>query len=314
MNGRFTYDSVILQALEDAAADGMQIAVLSLGAPATWGPLDRGATCDETGTRACDWRADAVEYAAQLGLAVVVSAGNDGDIANKYPGYSSINSPGSAPSAITVGSTTNSHIWYQSVRVGGTRYDAMFGDGPRPADPLNGVLRDVSNCRTTASRVPRLRTDHSAAQSRLFNAAIAPLISKIQNAQKAGAIGVIIYQGPDIQGVFRMQDLEETGIPAVIVGNRSGVALKARNGSTVTLDPAYIENATSEFDTVAFSSSRGPSIRENAIKPEVVAVGRIYMLRHSASIRTATCMTPRASRSRRAAVLPRLWLPERLRW
>jgi minor extracellular serine protease Vpr len=273
VNGRYTYDSVILQALEDAAADGMNVAVLSLGAPATWGPLDRGAVCDETGTRACDWRADAVEFAAQLGLAVVVSAGNDGDIATRYPGYSSVNSPGSAPSAITVGSTTNRHIWYQSVRVAGTRYDAIFGDGPRPAAPLTAPLRDVATLQDNGLACSPLTNGSLDGAIALIQRGDCTLISKVQNAQRAGAIAVIIYQGADIQGVFKMQDMEETGIPAVIVGNRSGVALKARNGGTVTLDPVYIETATNEFDTMAFSSSRGPSIRENAIKPELVAVG-----------------------------------------
>ena len=37
MNGKFTYDDVILQALEDASADGMDVAILSLGAPGAVG-------------------------------------------------------------------------------------------------------------------------------------------------------------------------------------------------------------------------------------------------------------------------------------
>ena len=97
VNGQYTYDNVIIQALEDAASDGMHIAVLSLGAPAVWGPLDRGATCQFEGTRPCDWRANAVENAAQAGLVVVVSAGNDGDSATRYPGYSSVATPGNRP-------------------------------------------------------------------------------------------------------------------------------------------------------------------------------------------------------------------------
>ena len=273
VNGRFTYDDVILQALEDAAADGMNIAVLSLGAPATWGPLDRGAVCDNTGATPCDWRADAVEYAAQLGMAVVVSAGNDGDIANKYPGYSSVNTPGSAPSAITVGSTTNSHIWYQSVRVGGTRYDALFGDGPRPDAAITAPLRDVATVQDNGFACSPLSNGSLNGAIALIQRGDCTLVAKVLNAQRAGAIAAIIYQGPNVQGVFKMQQMEETGIPAMIVGNRSGTALKGQNGNPVTLDPALVEVETSEFDTVAFSSSRGPSIRENAIKPEVVAVG-----------------------------------------
>ena len=88
---------------------------------------------------------------------------------------------------------------------------------------------------------------------------------------------MIIYQSANIQGVFKMDTLQETGIPAVLVGNASGTTLKNYAADTpngnVTLDPAIYETQTNEFDTIAFFSSRGPSIRQNAIKPEMVAVG-----------------------------------------
>jgi len=52
----YTDDAAIAQALEDALADGMDIAVLSLGSPAFSGPLDQGrfAAC-RRGLRAM-WR------------------------------------------------------------------------------------------------------------------------------------------------------------------------------------------------------------------------------------------------------------------
>ena len=49
----------------------------------------------------------------------------------------------------------------------------------------------------------------------------------------------------------------------------------------MTLDTALVER-NAEFDTVAYFSSLGPSIGENAIKPEVVAVGTdLYMATQS---------------------------------
>jgi hypothetical protein len=103
------------------------------------------------------------------------------------------------------------------------------------------------------------------------------LALKVQHAQRAGAAGVIIYQAGGTDGVFRMRGLEETGIPAVLTGNRNGVALlnyiNSNAGATVTLDPALTSVTTSDFNSVAFFSSRGPSIRENGLKPELVAVG-----------------------------------------
>ncbi len=80
--------STVIAAIEFAVKNrkalGIQIINLSLGhpitAPAKFDPLVK-----------------AVESAVRSGVTVVVAAGNDG------PGYGSINSPGNAPSAITVG-------------------------------------------------------------------------------------------------------------------------------------------------------------------------------------------------------------------
>lgn len=277
VNGQYTYDDVLIKALEDAYTDGMDIAVFSLGAPAVWGPRDRGTTCNESGSTPCDWRASAIEAAAQRGLTVVVSAGNDGDFATQYPAYNSIQTPGTAPSAITVGATTNAHILYQSVQFpGSNKLAALFGDGPRPETPLTAPLRDVPSSTVTGACSPLPDGSLNGAIALIERGDCAPL-TKIQNAQRAGAVGVIVYQQQGFQGVFRMAGLEESSIPAVIVGNNSGVSLKnyasrTPNGA-VTLDPAINEVLTNEYDTMAFVSSRGPSTRENAIKPELVAVG-----------------------------------------
>ena len=103
-------------------------------------------------------------------------------------------------------------------------------------------------------------------------------LTKVQNVQRAGAIGVIIYQSEaNANGTFPIRGLEETAIPAGLIGNQSGVALKnyisRESGATATLDPNYKSTPTQEFDTVAVFSSRGPAIRTDAIKPELLAVG-----------------------------------------
>ena len=214
VNGTYTYDSVIIQALEDALTDGMDVAVLSLGAPAVWGPLDRGATCQNSGATPCDWRASAIETAAQRGLTIVVSAGNTGDYATEYPGYSSVETPGSAPSAITVGATTNSHILYQSVQIpGSAKMPALFGDGPRPASPLTAPLKDVARLQDNGKACSGLTNGTLDGSIALIERGDCTFLTKIQNAQRAGAVGVIIYQGPNIQGVFRMSGQQELEFP-----------------------------------------------------------------------------------------------------
>src|SRR5215831_5590981 len=96
----YTYDDVVEQAMEDALADGMDVVTLSLneGDIADFGPLDGQAACNEA---VCDVRAQGVENAIKLGLTVVTSAGNAGDHGQKFPTRTSIDTPGTAPSALT---------------------------------------------------------------------------------------------------------------------------------------------------------------------------------------------------------------------
>ena len=89
----FTTDDVIIQALEDAVNDGMDIVSFSSGGPAFTGPLDTGATCGVGLGQPCDLSAQAFENAAKAGIVIVVAAGNEGSEGNNYPTFSSISSP-----------------------------------------------------------------------------------------------------------------------------------------------------------------------------------------------------------------------------
>jgi minor extracellular serine protease Vpr len=276
-----TFEDALVKALDDAFNDQMDVVSVALGSQPLYSILDRGRTCGREGTQPCDWRADAIENATKSRMAVVVSAGNDGDLGSKYP-YNSITTPGIAPSAITVGATTNLHIYYNSVRVpdGPTslrRINALFGNGPRPGSPLSAPLRDVA----------RLGNDGlacTALPNGSLNGAIALILrgdcsrdTKVNNAQKAGAVGVIMYQWEGSESPIVMRDLSLTAIPAVMIGNRNGLLLKdlaaVRPDVRVTLDPQLeITQLPNDADLVAFFSSQGPS-HDLAIKPELVAVG-----------------------------------------
>ena len=100
----YTYGSVIIQALEDAFVDGMDIVSLSLGGPAVYGPLDKGAVCSDPSfpvdpNYICDIRADAVQNAVTRGMLVVAAAGNDADLGVNWPMLNTIGTPGTAPAA-----------------------------------------------------------------------------------------------------------------------------------------------------------------------------------------------------------------------
>ena len=63
----FTTDDVIIQALEDAMNDGMDIVSFSSGGPAFTGPLDSGAACGVGPGQPCDVSAQAFENAVKAG-------------------------------------------------------------------------------------------------------------------------------------------------------------------------------------------------------------------------------------------------------
>jgi uncharacterized protein (TIGR03437 family) len=273
--------AAVMQALEDALSDGMDVVTLSLneGVPVQYGPLDVDSSPPPNGCGgACDVFAQAVENAVANGMVVVAAAGNDGASGLQPVTLGSIHTPGDAPSAITVGASTNSHSLYQAVRTGSQSYNALFDDGPRIAKPISGKLVDVTQLGDNGLACSALPANSLAGSIALVQRGTCVFSDKINNAQNAGAIGVIIYQQSGVNTIYSGLGAQDTGIPAVMVGYTDGVALKNNSGSTVTLDPAWTE-VNSAPDQVAPYSSRGPgpglygTPPTYVIKPDLVAVG-----------------------------------------
>jgi uncharacterized protein (TIGR03437 family) len=278
-----TFDNVIIRALEDALADGMDIAVLSLGTPALWRPSDRGNTCDLSGSNPCDPRADAVENAVRRGLLVVVSAGNDGDLGVYAPAFNTIHSPGTAPSALTVGATTNSQIYTETFRMTGPgvpgslqQVDALLGSGPRPQGILRAPVKNVAGIAEDGKACRPLSRGSLTGSIALIERGDCLVSLKVKHAQEAGAVAVLIDRVDNSDFLFVITGLAETGIPTMMIGNTAGRALReflaANPDREGGMDPT-LRAVTQDPDIVAFFSSYGPSIQDGAIKPEVVAPG-----------------------------------------
>ena len=284
----FSNDAAVIQALEDALADGMDVVTLSLneGDPAGFGPLDIDLDPNSCGGQ-CDVRAQAVENAVAQGLVVVASAGNDGNAGTLGATLNTIHTPGTAPHAITVGASTNAHVLSQSVHLTGANAPsnlqniaARFGDGPHVASPLSGRVVDITQLQNDGQACSALPAGSLNGAIALVEQGTCIFANKIVNAENAGAKGVIIYRTSGSDHIFGVQN---TGIPAVMIGNRDGLALKAfadsNPGANVSLDPALTAPVSSAPDTVAPFSSRGPAIGITAvtqtfdIKPELVAPG-----------------------------------------
>lgn len=287
-----TYTSAVAPALDDAIADGMDIAVLSFGRPAEWAPLDRGRTCELEAGRPCDPLADAVETASRRML-VVVAAGNDGDIgANSAFAFNSVHTPANAPSALAVGATTNAQRYRIAVTVEGDGVPAalapmqgLFGQGNRLAAPLRAPLRDAATILdegVACSPLPAGSLAGSIAIVQRGTAANACTYgTKVINAQRAGAVAVLVEQRDGVDSLVLMGGLREAGIPALMIGSSAGKALREflRTNPDREATIAAVPSAFPfEQNFAAYFSSLGPSIDNGAIKPEVVAVGYpLYM-------------------------------------
>jgi len=285
--------TAINAALEDAVADGMDIVTLSLGEGnmPDYGPLDVDPSCSLSGTvaAACDIYAQMVASAVSAGLVVVASAGNDGNLGTLPHTLSSVHTPGTVPSAITVGASYNSHVLYQSVTIAPNpltnvleSVQALYSDGPQLALPQLPVV-DVATLQNNGLACSAL-TGSLAGGIALIQRGGCPFSDKILNAQNAGASGVIFYMQAGTQPILSPTGTGDTGIPAVMIGYSDGVNLKnliaSNSGVKAALNPAFTP-VTNPPNSIWPSSSRGPSIgsftpspyQTFVIKPELVAVG-----------------------------------------
>jgi minor extracellular serine protease Vpr len=269
-----TFYSVLAKAMDDAYTDGMDIVTLSLGEgdPSIFGPADTDTACGTDSI--CDVRAQMVENAVAKGLTVICSAGNSGDYGLQFPMLNSIHTPGTAPSAITVGATTNRHIWYASLKPqGGTAVKAIFGNGPKLSAAFTAQLKDVTATGNDGLACTTLAAGSLTGYIALIQRGTCAFSDKAAFAVAAGAVAVVIYQSSGNDYPFEIKDAN-FGVPIAMVGYTDGVSLKTAASSTpnVTLDPA-LAPVDATYNTVWDSSSRGPAIGTLGIKPEIAAVG-----------------------------------------
>jgi minor extracellular serine protease Vpr len=288
----FSSDDVIIMAFEDAMHDGMDIVSLSTGGPAFSGALDSGAACGNPAGVPCDPLAQAAENAAKAGMTVVVAAGNSGGDGNITPTFNTISSPADAPSAIAVGATTNGHFFIETVKVPGSgvpsnlqQIGAQFGDGFTPAGPVTAPLRDVTRFGDSGFACGALPAGSMNGAFALIKRGNCNFIDKLTNAQQAGALGVIFYMATSASPI-PPGGLAGTTIPAVMVANSDGVALKSFVDTNVnhaaSIDPTPFEVSSPDFDLLTFFSSLGPATGDGGLKPELVAVGTdMYMAAQS---------------------------------
>ena len=284
-----TSDDIIIQAMDDAYQDGMDVMSLSSGEPAFSGPLDTGAVCGNDAGVACDLVAQTVETLSGKGVVIVTAAGNEGNdgVSSRLPGFNTIGSPGTAPSAIAVGAATNSHSFGEVVGVAGSgvpstvqNIPATPGDALVPTGAVTGRLVDVRSVGNDGYACSTLPAGSLAGAIVLIKRDNCDFSVKGSNAEDAGAMAIIFYMS-DSSAVIPPGGLSAVAIPAAMISNASGTALiswaAANPSSQATLDPAGIEQSATPNQVTIFSSL-GPAAGTAALKPDLLGIGEnLYM-------------------------------------
>ncbi|MBF8305294.1 MAG: peptidase and subtilisin, kexin, sedolisin [Acidobacteria bacterium] len=258
--------AAIVKAIDDAVRDGMHVINLSLGAPTNNPP-----------TR--DPLALALAGAVEMGVTVVVAAGNEG------PGTGTIASPGISPAAITVGATTSSRFFANPLTLTAptppppelATIGALLGNGPRlTATAGPAQLVDVQRLDSTGAACSPLPAETLLGRMALIRRGECNFSTKIRNAFAAGAIAAILYNNLPGQPPILMDVESATQIPSAMIGNSEGVALKqflAASGGIVQASLGAERRAIpTRPNEVTDFSSRGPST-DFGIKPDLSATG-----------------------------------------
>jgi len=268
--------SVVVEAIDwatdpngdDDVSDRLDVINMSLGSPF-------GLSYD----------ADAVasDNASATGMIVVASAGNSGDT------FFIHGSPAASNSAISTAASVDSGIPGVLVDVSAPapiagNYPAVASaftnpslpNPPNPNGESANIVLAIDNAAPTSDGCTAFTNGAAMAGNiALVDRGTCSFFIKIQNAQAAGAIGVIVVNNVTGDPLPTTMGSPVTGtpitIPSVMISQPSGALIKAQLGGTVA---ATLQVANSG-DTLASFSSRGAvgTGDSTAVKPDISAPG-----------------------------------------
>ncbi len=254
----------ILNAVDAAIADGMDVLNLSLG----------GGFHGKN-----DLLANGLDNAVDAGVDVAVAAGNSG------PGADTVESPGRAPKVITVGASTNQHFVGQPFTYpsgGGMTIGAAVGDfPPLPTDTYTLFDTHSDGCTSISSE--------AAGDLAIVDRGICTFSTKVRNAIAVGAVGVVVINNVAGDPIPMAKDgLGGDDLPAVMIGLDEGAALRASGATTASAVETFSEFITPNADILASFSSQGPTTVDLAVKPDLTSVG-VNVLSSISCVDAPTC-------------------------
>ena len=241
---------VVVDAINQAVIDGMDVINMSLGSP--FGSADNP-------------DAVATDNASLAGVTVVASAGNSG------PSAFITGSPASASRAISVAALdAQASFPGASIDVGAGLSGINANNGPLPVGPANVhvLLADSTHIALGCSA-----GDYASVVPGEIVVTKRGTCARVDRAtfgQAAGASAVIMVNNasdlPPFEGT-----IPGVTIPFIGLSSSTEAAMIAANGTSHTIVAAAISNPS--YKKVASFSSGGPRDYDNALKPDVTAPG-----------------------------------------
>lgn len=244
----------ILQAMNDAVQDGMDVLNFSFGSV--------GLTAVRN-----DILAQAIERLAKSGVIVVQSAGNSG------PDVVTVDGAAASPWMIAAGSSDNDRfLTSPAVVAGQATYSAVPGSNTYQAAPVTGPLFDVAAVDPSGLACGPMPPDSLKGFIAFIFRGTCPFEDKINNAAQAGAVAALIYTQSTQPDPITMAAGSAT-LPATMLSFADGNSLKTRlsAGETVRATLRFWA-VPQQWQAVSGFSSRGPSVEYN-IKPDLLAIG-----------------------------------------
>lgn len=254
-SGTAPRSDVIIRAIEDAVNDGMKVINMSLG-------FDVPIRLED------DAVARAIQRAAEAGVVVVKSAGNEG------PGPNTTSSPAPSPYMISVGASANERTLSATATVADARYLALPAIGAIPSEPLRAPMVDVATLAENGLACDPLPEGSLRQKIALIERGTCLFADKLGNAERAGAAAALLFT--DDREVDTWSG--SITLPALMIGREDGLRVKALLAETPGLEAALRFQGSSfpsDPNRVAGFSSRGPSYY-NGISPDLVAVGQNF--------------------------------------
>jgi minor extracellular serine protease Vpr len=268
----------IAAAFESAVRDGMDVINFSGGGAET--------------EPANDAMIDVIHNVALAGVVPVISAGNDRD----EFGLGTVGSPGTAPDAVTVAATSNTHVFSPVLAVrapgapdeltripitsaGGSRFPGSFSFTAHELVDVGSLGVDRRLCGPDSDPNNENKTSlprgSLAGVIALASRGHCTFVSKAIRAQRAGAIGLVLVDNrPGEANAIPLQ----LAIPAGMIADLDGAHLRAYLATTngrapVTLSNIIARDETGRSGVITSFSAAGPTAFAHLLKPDLSAPG-----------------------------------------